>query len=143
MFFSLSISWGGLIMFGSYNKFRNRVDIDAFVVSSLDFATSIIAGVATFSILGAISLETGVDIKEIATAGKLHSKLPHLNFTFFKNIKLIGPGFAFVTFPEAITRLPVPQLWAVLFFIMLFTLGLDSEVLLHFNFCRFHFSVRL
>lgn len=61
-------------MFGSYNKFRNRVDIDAFVVSSLDFATSIIAGVATFSILGAISLETGVDIKEIATAGKLHLK---------------------------------------------------------------------
>ena len=69
MFFSLSISWGGLIMFGSYNQFRNRVHIDAFIVSSLDFITSLIAGVATFSILGAISLETGVDIKEIATAG--------------------------------------------------------------------------
>ncbi|ROT67957.1 putative GABA transporter [Penaeus vannamei] len=25
MFFSLSVSWGGLIMFGSYNKFRNKV----------------------------------------------------------------------------------------------------------------------
>ena len=25
MFFSLSVSWGGLIMFGSYNKFRNPV----------------------------------------------------------------------------------------------------------------------
>lgn len=69
MFFSLSISWGGLIMFGSYNQFRNRVHIDAFIVSSLDFVTSLIAGVATFSILGAISLETGVDIREVATAG--------------------------------------------------------------------------
>jgi solute carrier family 6 amino acid transporter-like protein 5/7/9/14 len=25
MFFSLSVSWGGLIMFGSYNKFRKPV----------------------------------------------------------------------------------------------------------------------
>jgi len=69
MFYSLSISWGGLILFGSYNDFRNRVHIDALVVSFLDFGTSIIAGVATFSILGAISLETGVDIKEIASSG--------------------------------------------------------------------------
>lgn len=58
-------------MFGSYNDFHNRVHIDAFVVSSLDFMTSIIAGVATFSILGAISYETGVDIKEIASSGRL------------------------------------------------------------------------
>ena len=107
MFFSLGISWGGLIMFGSYNDFRNGVHVDAFVVTTVDFLTSLIAGVATFSILGAISAETGVDIKEIASS---------------------GPGFAFVTFPEAITRLPVPQLWSVLFFVMLFTLGLDTQV---------------
>jgi len=69
MFYSLSISWGGLILFGSYNEFRNRVHVDAFVVSLLDFLTSIIAGIATFSILGAISSETGVDIKEIASSG--------------------------------------------------------------------------
>jgi solute carrier family 6 amino acid transporter-like protein 5/7/9/14 len=25
MFFSLGISWGGLMMFGSYNKFNNKV----------------------------------------------------------------------------------------------------------------------
>lgn len=56
-------------MFGSYNEFRNQVDVDAFLVSSVDFVTSILAGVATFSILGAISLETGVDIREIAASG--------------------------------------------------------------------------
>ena len=52
MFFSLSVSWGGLIMFGSYNKFRHKVHYPALIISSLDFATSIIAGVVVFSILG-------------------------------------------------------------------------------------------
>lgn len=34
MFFSLGISWGGLMMFGSYNKFHNKIHIDAAVVSA-------------------------------------------------------------------------------------------------------------
>ncbi|XP_076069628.1 sodium-dependent proline transporter-like isoform X2 [Oratosquilla oratoria] len=107
MFYSLSVSWGGLIMFGSYNKFRNKVHIDAFLVSSLDFITSLIASVAIFSVLGAMAHDLGVEIKDVAKD---------------------GPGLAFVAYPEAISRtLPVPQLWAVLFFFMLFTLGLDSE----------------
>merc|ERR1719305_2197270 len=50
MFFSLGISWGGLMMFGSYNKFHNKINIDAAVVSSLDFLTSIIASCVVFSI---------------------------------------------------------------------------------------------
>ena len=36
---------------------------------------------------------------------------------------------AFIIYPEAVARMPVPHLWAVLFFLMLITLGLDSEVL--------------
>ena len=54
MFFSLGISWGGLMVFGSYNKFNNRIDIDAAVVSSLDFFTSLIASCVIFSVLGTV-----------------------------------------------------------------------------------------
>merc|ERR1719220_2112260 len=70
MFFSLGISWGGLMMFGSYNKFHNKINIDAAVVSSLDFLTSIIACCVVFSILGCLSTKLGVPIDSVAEKGQ-------------------------------------------------------------------------
>merc|ERR1711971_411401 len=106
MFFSLSISWGGLFMFGSYNKFKHRVHITSTVISSLDFVTSIIASVLVFSILGAQAKETGIPLKDLVRGGQ---------------------GLAFISYPDALSTLPVPQLWTVMFFFMLFLLGIDSE----------------
>lgn len=80
---------------------------DALVVSVMDTVTSMISGIVTFSILGAMAHDLNVDIKDVVKD---------------------GPGLAFVAYPEALLRLPFPQLWSVLFFLMLFILGLDSEV---------------
>ncbi|XP_023222444.1 sodium- and chloride-dependent glycine transporter 2-like isoform X1 [Centruroides sculpturatus] len=106
LFYSLSISWGGLTLYGSYNQFYNKVHRDALFISSLDFLTSLISGVVIFSVLGNMAKTMNLDVAVVVKG---------------------GPGLAFVAYPEALAQLWVPQLWSFLFFSMLFFLGVDSE----------------
>ncbi|RUS85457.1 hypothetical protein EGW08_006790, partial [Elysia chlorotica] len=106
MFFSLSVSFGGIIMYGSYNKFKNQVYYDSLLISVMDLVTSVIAGFVVFTTFGGMAKKLGVEVKDVAEGGY---------------------GLAFIVYPEALSNLPPAQLWSILFFFMLFTLGLDSE----------------
>lgn len=60
-----------------------------------------------FSVLGYMAYASGRPIQEVATE---------------------GPGLVFIVYPAAIATMPGSIFWALIFFMMLLTLGLDSSV---------------
>lgn len=106
VFYSLGPAWGGLITMASYNKFNNNCLRDAIICCAADGFTSLYGGFVIFSVIGYIAHGANMNITDVATS---------------------GPGLALVVYPEAITKLPIPQLWSALFFLMLLTLGIDSQ----------------
>lgn len=107
IFFSLSAGWGGLQALSSYNNFHNNAFRDTLIVCFVNCGTSIFAGFAIFSILGNMAHTHGI--------------------TEIKDVVKDGFSLAFVAYPNALQNLAYPNLWSGLFFLMLFTLGLDSQ----------------
>ncbi|XP_066519460.1 sodium- and chloride-dependent GABA transporter 2-like isoform X2 [Hoplias malabaricus] len=106
IFYSYAICIGCLTALGSYNKYNNNCYKDCVYLCLLNSGTSFVAGFAIFSVLGFMAYEQGTDISTVAES---------------------GPGLAFIAYPRAVAMMPIPQLWAVCFFIMIILLGLDSE----------------
>ncbi|XP_032781579.2 sodium- and chloride-dependent GABA transporter 1 [Daphnia magna] len=106
IFFAYSIGTGALPALGSYNTFKYNCFRDAMITCLVNTVTCLIAGIVTFAILGTIAHATNASIDSVVTS---------------------GPGLVFITYPEVVLRLPGAPAWAVLFFIMLAILGIDSE----------------
>ncbi|XP_046544140.1 sodium- and chloride-dependent glycine transporter 2-like [Haliotis rubra] len=104
-FYSTSVTYGGLITMSSYNNFNNRLLKDVVIVTVVGQASSLFCGLVVFSTLGFMAHQAQIPISEVVSSGS---------------------GLGFIIYPEAIAQLPVPQLWAVLFFLMLFAMGIDS-----------------
>jgi solute carrier family 6 (neurotransmitter transporter, glycine) member 5/9 len=109
VFFSLNIFLGSIIMYSSYNRFGHNVNRDATIVTTLDTFTSLLAGCTIFGIIGHLAHELGIeDISQVIKP---------------------GPGLAFISYPASISKFKaVPQLFSALFFLMLYTLGVGSNI---------------
>lgn len=80
---------------------------DALLTSLINSITSFVAGFVIFAVLGYMAHVSKRSIQEVATE---------------------GPGLVFVVYPAAIATMPGSTFWALIFFMMLLTLGLDSSV---------------
>ena len=65
------------------------------MIALINCATSVFAGFVVFSYLGYMASVENKPIQDIVAS---------------------GPALAFIVYPEAMSTLPVPQLWSFLFF---------------------------
>ena len=106
VFNSIGIAFGSLIAFASYQDFNGPILRNSLIVIVIDALTCIICGVCVFATLGSLAFTQQTTVDNVVTQ---------------------GPGLVFVVFPHALSQLPLPQLWAVVFFSMLVCLGIDSQ----------------
>ncbi|XP_048750537.1 sodium- and chloride-dependent taurine transporter-like isoform X1 [Ostrea edulis] len=105
VFFSAAVAIGAMITLGSYNMFNTDFYKCTLVVAAVNSGTSILGGFVVFSVLGFMAHQQNVDIDQVAES---------------------GPGLVFIVYPKAISQMPLPQFWSILFFFMLFLIGIDS-----------------
>ncbi|XP_063041161.1 sodium-dependent neutral amino acid transporter B(0)AT3-like [Engraulis encrasicolus] len=157
IFFSLSVAFGGLIAFSSYNPLHNNCELDTVVVGCINSATSLYGSIPIFAILGfkattnyntcldgnILALTNAFDIGDknitqenyevwLAQLNATHPdtvlglNLKECNLQTFLDQSASGTGLAFIVFTEAVINMPGSQVWSLLFFVMLFSLGLSS-----------------
>lgn len=109
IFFTLSLAFGIMIAYGSYNKKEEDIANNAIITALGNSATSYLAGIAVFSVLGYMATQLSVPVDKVVSG---------------------GIGLAFVVYPQAISLFPggvvVQSIIGLLFFLMLLTLGIDS-----------------
>lgn len=105
IFFTLSLAFGIMIAYASYQHTSSDIAKGAVITSLTNSGISIVAGFAVFSTLGYMATKNNIPISELAAS---------------------GPSLAFIVFPKALSLIPLAPLFAVLFFLMLITLAIDS-----------------
>ena len=105
IFFTLSLAFGIMIAYASYKDSEDDVAKDTWMTALFNSSISLFAGLVVFAVLGYMASQTNTPLVELAAS---------------------GPGLAFVVFPEALSLMPIPWLFSVLFFLMLLSLGIDS-----------------
>lgn len=107
-FFSLSLGMGCLITYASYFGDDVRLGKTAAQLAVVDTSVAILAGVTIFSTAFAAAGTNSEEITQALSNG--------------------GPGLIFETLPQLFQTLPLGQLWATLFFLLLILATITSAI---------------
>ncbi|MDK1031596.1 MAG: sodium-dependent transporter [Planctomycetia bacterium] len=106
VFYSLSVGFGIMIAYASFLPRKSDLVRSALIIGIADALTAIVGGFAVFGALGYLAQMQGVPVEKVLEQ---------------------GVSLAFVTYPVIIDALPFGStVFGVLFFVMLFTLAVDS-----------------
>lgn len=115
------------------------------------------SGFVIFTVLGYMAEQRHVNVEDVARnkgkktynnqSGIIRTKTLKVadfgqflrNFFFFT---IIGPSLLFITYPEAIANMMGSTFFAIIFFAMMITLGLDSTVCLQTHTYIFNIAVQ-
>ncbi|MBN1645233.1 sodium-dependent transporter [Candidatus Woesearchaeota archaeon] len=104
IFFTLSIAFGIMIAYASFND-KINIKKDAWITAITNSVISIVAGFAVFSTLGFMAAKQSVPVAELAAE---------------------GPSLAFIAYPQALSLMPYAGLFSLIFFVTLLSLAIDS-----------------
>lgn len=104
-FFSLSIGMGTLITYGSYIKKKENIGSTALSVVGADTFIAVLAGIAIFPAIFALSNVQSLDVTQLA-----------------------DEGLVFITLPSILYSVPGGQILSTMFFILLAVAALTSTI---------------
>ncbi len=94
-----------MVTLGSFNKYNRDFFKDCGYITFANSFASLYGGCVIFAVLGYMSHVTGIPVEKVADS---------------------GPGLIFIVYPKAISLMPFPHFWAILFFFMLIVVAIDS-----------------
>jgi len=116
IFYSLSVTFGIMTAYGSYNQRNQNIVQDCVIIGVSNSLFSFIAGFAVFGTVGHLAYVQGVKISDLEVG---------------------GPGLMFGTYPLALQTLPGGEHWNRVLFLVVYFLGIDSA----FSLCEANITV--
>ncbi|MAU84383.1 sodium-dependent transporter [Gordonia sp. Z-3] len=108
IFFSLSIAFGIMIAYSSFQRRKANMTSSGLVVAFANSSFEILAGIGVFGALGFLAYQQQTAISDLEG--------------------LTGPILSFVTFPAVISEMPGASFWGALFFGSLVVAGFTSLI---------------
>jgi NSS family neurotransmitter:Na+ symporter len=108
IFFSLSIAFGIMVTYASYQRRKANMTSSGLVVAFANSSFEILAGIGVFATLGFMAHQQSMQVSELEG--------------------LTGPILSFVTFPAVINEMPGGNIFGVVFFGSLILAGFTSII---------------